>query len=1214
MGGDAGSMLGNVAGRVLGVLSALPSRGGGFSNLANYMAARQRAMSDPNARAALTPFGAGFYQIGGGMQPGPGRYAPVASPSEFMGPTIPTAAGPSEFMPGAPVWKPNLPALAPEAALAEEAQRRTVADLQSPDLATRARAKQAAKITLLPEEQEALLAEARKFVETAPQGSTASVSPSGVTYSIGSQYALAPGAVKTPAQGEMPLEQLQPQLLPGQVPQQTGRTDAEGRPLYQAVVPPTVPKPDLRPPTLGLPGAPPAVGAPSVPITPSTPEPGKVNLSAPLFRQLEAERGLPAGVLSAIAEKESGGDPQAANPDSSARGLFQITRDTARAWGISADDRYDPVKSAIATADTLAARARQVGIERAIGMHYGGPGAPWEQKVGPSGLSPAQYAADVVRRVPKYFGGGVAYAAEPPPAAAPVAVTPPPPPPAPPPPPPPTAVVQAPVVQPPAPVQVAPATSPAPLVTPDVPLHGYLGPLRRPGGGWSSELNTRFKVGDFWYNTPILVPGQVNVEGLLRGEEPSREQLSIAQGFLTQRLQTGQPVQGFRTGEEADAAEAVHHAYIERAGAPPVIAPATAPSQAVVGYPPPAPAVPAVSTPVTSVVLPPQAGTQLVTPPTAAPVLGPGGMPLETVTQQSQAGETATYKAPGDLAAAQREAIMKQEVERLRGAGTAEDNKVLNSLYNYRTKLAEFKSAFPTPEERAPYVGKPVRKFVAGLAEYVQEPSRKRTDFDAAVAPFSLKAFESGGGASMTENEEALILPNLPHGQEASATRFESKLAKFEDSLEAAIAFRTTISRLPVEQRTPEVLGAVQDQIMAQQQARKAAREEAAAQGAAGTAPPAAAPPPPAAAAPPTAPPTVVVPPPSPPTVWGPEAMAAPPEAAAARVPVRLTHTGQVLMAVGPEGEPRSFLSQLPSVGGAVAGGATGAALGAPFLPPVGPIVGGLIGAGLGGFGGEAAQVGGERLLGAARAEPGTLLERGGRAAARGVVGEALGAPLRLGSWLVTSRAAPVIEAARDLGPVLRQDLPAATKAVETTAGTFHRIGRLLKDPEALATAELTPESQQTLLRAWWGQVATKKPEKIVEAWETFGPEGQAVLAGPQRAAVETVIDTLKTGATPVDWGKLFGLGGGAVGLGTIAGHPGVGAVVGAVPAAVAVGREAARAVPTIASRLVRTPAGAEWIARLPLAGEVAPPWAMGVPLRAAAQAPTALLWPQAAP
>src|SRR4029453_639633 len=151
MGGDAGSMLANVAGRVLGVLSALPSRGGGFGNLANYMAARQRAMSDPNARAALTPFGAGFYQIGGGMEPGPpgpSTIGGVAAPADFMGPTIPTPAGPAQSLfvqpgqPGPAVWKPHLPALAPEAAVEQAAQEQIRLGLQGPDPATRARAKQ----------------------------------------------------------------------------------------------------------------------------------------------------------------------------------------------------------------------------------------------------------------------------------------------------------------------------------------------------------------------------------------------------------------------------------------------------------------------------------------------------------------------------------------------------------------------------------------------------------------------------------------------------------------------------------------------------------------------------------------------------------------------------------------------------------------------------------------------------------------------------------------------------------------------------------------------------------------------------------------------------------------------------------------------------------------------------------------------------------------
>src|SRR4029453_11782183 len=133
---------------------------------------------------------------------------------------------------------------------------------------------------------------------------------------------------------------------------------------------------------------------------------------------------------------------------------------------------------------------------------------------------------------------------------------------------------------------------------------------------------------------------------------------------------------------------------------------------------------------------------------------------------------------------------------------------------------------------RAPYAGHPWKMKVAPLAELVQEPPAKRVAFENATAPFSLKAFATSG-ASMSEHEREMILPTLPTGHEPSATRFEDKLGRFEDALESAIAFRTTIARLPVEQRTPEVLDSIQQQVMAQQVARKAARDAAAARGAA---------------------------------------------------------------------------------------------------------------------------------------------------------------------------------------------------------------------------------------------------------------------------------------------------------------------------------------------------------------------------------------------
>jgi hypothetical protein len=191
--------------------------------------------------------------------------------------------------------------------------------------------------------------------------------------------------------------------------------------------------PDMAPSVRVAPGSPPGggnVGFPSpafdeggaaAPAPPPAPPPaqpmaqyakpvaasgGRVDLNAPWLRQLEVERNLPPGTLSGMAEKESGGNALKVNqdPNSTASGLFQITAPTARAWGMTPADRFDPVKSATVTADILAQRAQQVGVERAIGMHYGGPGTPYNQVVGASGLSPAAYSVDVQARAQKYTG------------------------------------------------------------------------------------------------------------------------------------------------------------------------------------------------------------------------------------------------------------------------------------------------------------------------------------------------------------------------------------------------------------------------------------------------------------------------------------------------------------------------------------------------------------------------------------------------------------------------------------------------------------------------------------------------------------------------------------------------------------------------------------------------------------------------------------------
>jgi hypothetical protein len=61
------------------------------------------------------------------------------------------------------------------------------------------------------------------------------------------------------------------------------------------------------------------------------------------FTTLEAENGLPAGFLERTAFLESGGNPRAKNPESTAGGLFQQIDDNARAYGVK--DRFDPVQS-----------------------------------------------------------------------------------------------------------------------------------------------------------------------------------------------------------------------------------------------------------------------------------------------------------------------------------------------------------------------------------------------------------------------------------------------------------------------------------------------------------------------------------------------------------------------------------------------------------------------------------------------------------------------------------------------------------------------------------------------------------------------------------------------------------------------------------------------------------------------------------------------------
>lgn len=92
---------------------------------------------------------------------------------------------------------------------------------------------------------------------------------------------------------------------------------------------------------------------------------------AELFPQVEQQFRLPEGYLSRTARIESGGDPNARNPDSSASGLFQFIDSTAQQYGVN---QMDPVSSTMGAgrlaADNAAVLRAALGREPTAGELY----------------------------------------------------------------------------------------------------------------------------------------------------------------------------------------------------------------------------------------------------------------------------------------------------------------------------------------------------------------------------------------------------------------------------------------------------------------------------------------------------------------------------------------------------------------------------------------------------------------------------------------------------------------------------------------------------------------------------------------------------------------------------------------------------------------------------------------------------------------------------
>jgi hypothetical protein len=108
---------------------------------------------------------------------------------------------------------------------------------------------------------------------------------------------------------------------------------------------------------------------------------------------------------------------------------------------------------------------------------------------------------------------------------------------------------------------------------------------------------------------------------------------------------------------------------------------------------------------------------------------------------------------------------------------------------------------------------------------------------------------------------------------------------------------------------------------------------------------------------------------------------------------------------------------------------------------------------------------------------------------------------------------------------------------------------------------------------------------------------------------MQTVVDTLRAGAQPIpwqEWARIEGRSGTAAYLGHLVGHPELGRLAGAIPAAATLATEAA---PRVAAPMFLSPTMSPWLATLPQIGRVASPWA-DVGLRAAGQAGTPAVWP----
>jgi cell wall-associated NlpC family hydrolase len=129
--------------------------------------------------------------------------------------------------------------------------------------------------------------------------------------------------------------------------------------------------------------------------------PAEVAQYAPLFAQNERAYQLPAGLLAAVAETESGGNAGAVSPVG-AQGLMQLMPSTARGLGV---DPWDPAQAVQGAAQLLSGYLRRFGsVPLALAAYNAGPGAVEQY----GGVPPYRETQNYVNKITGLLAGGAA--------------------------------------------------------------------------------------------------------------------------------------------------------------------------------------------------------------------------------------------------------------------------------------------------------------------------------------------------------------------------------------------------------------------------------------------------------------------------------------------------------------------------------------------------------------------------------------------------------------------------------------------------------------------------------------------------------------------------------------------------------------------------------------------------------------------------------------